>query len=72
MAGFAEDIDTMTQQQLIYGDFTARVGTAIHEVLSKLMKGEPIGDTQFSPRVIKQLTNIANIVKRNGQVIASE
>lgn len=72
LAGFAEDIDTMTQQQLIYGDFTARVGTAIHEVLSKLMKGEPIGDTQFSPRVIKQLTNIANIVKRNGQVIASE
>lgn len=72
LAGFAEDIDTMTQQQLIYGDFTARVGTAIHEVLSKLMKGEPIGDTQFSPRVIKQLNNIANIVKRNGQVIASE
>lgn len=71
-AGFAEDTDTMTPQQITYGNFTAQVGTAIHDVLSKMLKGESVSDTQFDDKVMKQLRNIVSIVKKNGDVLASE
>ena len=74
--GYGADTSVMSDEDLAYGQFAAKVGTAIHNELHYLLTGEksPKSEVTLSPDAKKMIKDVVlpRILKKDEEIIASE
>lgn len=74
--GYGADIESMSDEDLAYGEYAAKVGTAIHDYIHSALTGEKTAPSEVkladsAKKMIKNVV-IPKIVKKGDKVIASE
>lgn len=74
--GYGADIESMSDEDLAYGECAAKVGTAIHDYIHSALTGEKTAPSEVkladsAKKMIKNVV-IPKIVKKGDKVIASE
>lgn len=74
--GYGADIESMSDEALAYGEYAAKVGTAIHDYIHSALTGEKTAPSEVkladsAKKMIKNVV-IPKIVKKGDKVIASE
>lgn len=74
--GYGADIESMSDEDLAYGEYAAKVGTTIHDYIHSALTGEKTAPSEVkladsAKKMIKNVV-IPKIVKKGDKVIASE
>ena len=74
--GYGADIESMSDEDLAYGEYAAKVGTAIHDYIHSALTGEKTAPSEVkladsAKKMIKNVV-IPKIIKKGDKVIASE